>query len=152
MPRVVIGYGHYRGYRLSELPRDELDRLHHYYPLELPRGGTPEPLDLMVTIAVNAEVQRRRAGGGQEKPAPTLRELALEIVDTGYRKAAEKHRSHRNREERMLRLNQAREFVIRSLNNVTGDLEEEGIVWISDPAERFGEMSPGSGLDSEDPF
>jgi hypothetical protein len=152
MPRVVLGYGRYKGYRLSELPREELEQLEYYYPLNLPVGNSPESLDLMVTIAVHAELQRRKAGGSQERRAPTLRDLALEIVDTGFRQMAKRSLGQRNHVERMLRLTQAKDFVLQSINSVTGDVEEDGLLWIPDPAERFDRPAPAYLPDDEVPF
>jgi hypothetical protein len=65
MPCVLVGYGEYKGYRLAELPASELTTLAARYPLQLEGGFAPEYDDLLITVAIRAELPRREAGGKQ---------------------------------------------------------------------------------------
>ncbi|MBL8234884.1 MAG: hypothetical protein JNL98_40665 [Bryobacterales bacterium] len=134
MPRVIVGYGQYQGYRPAELPNEVLYDLGHDYPLQLKVNATPDAHLLMITIALHSEIERRRRGAGPEKRSPTVRELALDIVDRGYRNASKQiSLGSRGREEKISRLTEAREFLLQAITRSASDEENDGVIEIPAP-------------------
>jgi hypothetical protein len=87
MPRVIVGFGEYCGYRLPELPFTALEELAKRYPLVFDDQSEYTRDHLLVTLGVHAELRRRSDGGAQERRVPTLRELAKEILTKGFQQA-----------------------------------------------------------------
>ena len=65
MPRVIVGFGEYEGYLLTELPAKALADLAARYALDLREQFSPEYDELLITVAIHGEVIRRAAGGQQ---------------------------------------------------------------------------------------
>ena len=135
MPRVVVGYGEYNGYQLTELPANVLSDLAARYPLHLDERFSPDFDELLITVAIHAERQRREAGAKQEGRIPTLRELAEEIISCGYQQASKKHHPDaKGHHEAQLRLTQARDRLRNACNDLTDENYNEGTTIIPAPA------------------
>jgi hypothetical protein len=134
MPRVILGYGEYNGYRLTELPTKTLEELAARYPLPIDEQGPSEYDDLLITVAVHGEMKRREAGGKQEQRVPTLRELAEEIVTSGYHQASKNHHPDaKGHHEAQVRLTQARDELRNACSNFADDSINEGTTIIPAP-------------------
>lgn len=154
MPRVLIGYGEYQGYRLAELPAKALDDLARRYPLLGEQQGA-EYEELLITVAVHAELQRRATGGTQERRVPTVRELAEEIVTKGYQQASKHHHPDgKGHHDAQVLLNQARDELRRAATNLADYREDESATIIPAPVvPRARAAPPSGGISDEDvPF
>ncbi|MBI4904689.1 MAG: hypothetical protein HY820_13700 [Acidobacteria bacterium] len=135
MPTVVVGYGQYNNYRLTEIPTDLLLQLSLRYPLAIePTGPHPDQRVLIIIVAIHAELQRRQSGGLQEKHLPGIRELAAEIIEAGCREVTLKYDPAGNYpKDRKNPLSKAREELQRLLRKVSDDSKGGGAISI--PAE-----------------
>jgi len=135
MPHVIVGYGQFRGYRLAELPEAVLHELAARYPVEVDNQFRPDYDDLYITLAIQAEILRRTRGGAQEKRIPSLRELALEIVATGYQQASKTyHPDGKGHHEAQLRLTQARDQLREHASNLPDEGDDQDVTAIPAPA------------------
>ena len=117
MSEIILGYGEYKGYKIGEVPAATLEELAKRYPLRL--DDHPECETLLITVAIHGELERRRAGGAQDRRMPTIRELAEEIVSKGYAQASKQHHPDTNgHHESQLRLTKARD----SLRNLCAEM------------------------------
>jgi hypothetical protein len=109
MPRVIVGFGECRGYRVTEIPAQLLAQLAERYPLVLKEDSQPDHEDLIITIVVHGELRRCAVGGQPEIHVPSLRELAQEIVSRGYQQASKRHHPDgQGHHEAQLRLTHAK--------------------------------------------
>lgn len=135
MPYVIVGYGDYRGYRLAELPSTALDELAARYPVQVSEHYRPDYNDLYITVAIEAELRRRKCGGSQQKRVPSLRELALEIVNKGYQQASKGcHPDGKGNHEAQIRLNQARDQLRESAMNLPDEADDQDSTVIPAPS------------------
>lgn len=134
MSGVIVGYGKYEGYELDELPRAALDELATRYQLKLDGQYRPEYDELLITVAIHQELQRRTAGGEQRPRVPTLRELAEEIVRLGYQQASRNHHPDgKGHHEAQIRLTQARDWLKQAASNCEDHTRDEGTTTIPAP-------------------
>ena len=91
MPVILVGYAEYEDYRVTELPLEALEQLSSQYPLAVAENSSPEYEQLIITIAVHAELNRRKAGGMQQAHVPSRRELAELMVKQGFQQASKRH-------------------------------------------------------------
>jgi hypothetical protein len=134
MPRVIVGYGDYKGYQLAELPAQVLTDLAARYPLHLEEQPAPEYDELLITVAIHAELQRREAGGKPEQRVPTLRELREEIITRGYQQASKQHHPDtKGHHEAQIRLTQARDQLRNSCNDLADENDDQGATIVPAP-------------------
>ena len=135
MSRVIVGYGEHRGYRLTELPAKVLEELGARYPLGFDEQCSPEYDELLITVAVHGELNRRKGGGQPEQRLPSLRELAEEIVTKGYQQASKHHHPDgKGHHEAQVRLTQARDELRNTCSNLADNTNDEGTTIIPAPA------------------
>src|ERR1035441_7564293 len=91
MPVILMGFGDYLGYRLSELPETILSELAERYPLSVRDQVLPELNEMIYTVAVHGELKRRADGGKQEKHRVSVRDLGKSIVGKGFQQASKQH-------------------------------------------------------------
>lgn len=131
---MIIGYGDYRDCRLTEVPLDFLQQLAVRYPLSVDEDTCPDYEDLIITLAVHAEIRRREAGGLQVQRMPTLREMAQEIIERGYRQASKQyHPDRKGKHEEQVRLTQARDEILRACERIADPAEHEDRIVINEP-------------------
>ena len=124
---IIVGYGEFNGYQLSEIPASMVEELAVRYPLRLDVRSRAQYEDLLITVAVHGELNRRKAGGTQDPHLPTLADLAAEIVDRGYKQASKQHHPDGNgNHESQIRLTQARDALRQSCHNLVDENNEEG--------------------------
>jgi hypothetical protein len=155
MPRVLVGYGEYQGYRIAELPAKAVEDLAKRYPLSLDEKHGAECEELVITVAVHAELHRRANGGAQERRVPTLRELAEEIVTRGYQQASKHHHPDgKGHHDAQVLLTQARDELRNAANSLSNDTEVENATIIPAPVvPRARAASPPGGISDDDvPF
>jgi hypothetical protein len=156
MPRVIVGYGEFNGYRLAELPAKVLADLAARYPLHLEDRPAPEYDELLITVAVHAELQRREAGGKPEQRVPSLHELAEEIITRGFQQASKQHHPDtKGHHDAQIRLTQARDQLRNSCNDLADEHYDEGttIVPAPPPTRPQPAAAPSGGITDDDvPF
>jgi hypothetical protein len=122
MRDVVVAYGEFKDYKLLELPDSFLTELASRFPLESDKHQSSSRLDLLITVAIHQELQRRRLGGVQAKHRPTKKRLAEEIVTKGFHQLSKTHHPDRNGDNEIQKtLTSARDF----LNRVCKEIEED---------------------------
>jgi hypothetical protein len=125
MSAIFIGYGEYRGYRLTEIPQQLLDELALRFPLRVKTGSRDEFTELLVTVAIHEEVGRRVSGGKQELRLPSLRDCANDILTRGYQQASKIHHPDgKGHHGAQLRLNRARDELRKAVENLPDDIDE----------------------------
>jgi len=135
MSRIIVGYGEYNGYQLAELPSSILEDLGARYPLRCDEQFSPEYDELLIIVGVHGELGRRQAGGKQEQRAPTLSELAGEIITRGYQQASKNHHPDgKGHHYAQVRLTEARDVLRNACTNITDDNYGEGMTIIPAPA------------------
>lgn len=154
MSEIFLGYGEYKGYKLGEVPAATLAELAIRYPLR--RDDHPEYETLLITVAIHGELERRSAGGAQERRLPTIRELAEEIVSIGYAQASKQHHPDTNgHHESQLRLTKARDFLRNScaeMNDIS-EFDNQTIIPAPASAKSRGQSARSSNLSEDDcPF
>ena len=129
MSRIVLGYGDYRGYRLEEVPQNTLNELAGRYPLQVKEASHAE---LLITIAIHAEINRRASGGKQEDRPPTLRQCAEEIITRGHQQALDERYPHHKGSDKELhtRFTRARDELRKKLNSIPIDIDEHKLMFI----------------------
>jgi hypothetical protein len=154
MPRVIVGYGESNGYRLTELSPKILEELGRRYPLQFDEQFAPEYDELLITVAIHAEIRRRADGGKQEPRVPTLREVAEEIVTKGYQQASKHHHPDgKGHHEAQVRLTQARDELRNACSTFADDNNEEGTTIIPAPAAPRARAAASEGISDDDvPF
>jgi hypothetical protein len=136
MPTVIVGYGEYSDYLLGELPAHTLEELGARYPLKLNGQSRPEYDELVITVAVHAEINRRKAGGKPERHTPSRRELAQMIVNKGFQQAS-KHRhpdAAAGYHDAQVRLNEVRDHLLDTCRNIPSDRPKNAVI-IPKPSE-----------------
>jgi hypothetical protein len=156
MPRVIVGYGEYDGYRLTELPDKVLAELSARYPLLIDEQLSPEYGELLVTVAIHGELSRRGTGAKQERRVPTLSELAQKIVNRGFQQASKDHHpGGKGHHEAQLLLKQARDELLKACRNLTDDHNDESTMIMEAPEKpksRAGAMQSEGISDDDVPF
>ncbi|MBV9760293.1 MAG: hypothetical protein JO340_07010 [Acidobacteriaceae bacterium] len=136
MPLIIVGYGDFEDYRVKELPMDMLEQLAARYPLVLPDDYSPEYDDLVITLAIHAEIDRRRGGAAQEAHVPSRRELAQLIIKRGFQQASKLHHPDADGQHvAQVRLAQVRDELLENSTNIPDD-RPDSLIMI--PAPRQG--------------
>jgi len=144
MKRILIGFGDYKDYHLAEVPDDFLAILQKRFPLDLQACASSNADYLLVTIAVNQECARRGEGGKALRRMPSVRELALDIVNQGFRHVSKVHHPDRNGEvEAQKRASDAKRQLLDACNKLKVDYEPGAILidstTIRPPGRQFSE-------------
>jgi hypothetical protein len=136
MPLIIVGYGDYEDYRITELPLEVLEELGKRYSLALSEAFSPEYDHLIITVAVHAELNRRKAGGQQHAHTPSRRQLARLIVKRGFQQASKHHHPDGDgHHDAQVRLSEVRDTLLESCDNIPNDRPEDAVV-IPAPQER----------------
>ena len=139
MPLIIVGYGDYAEFRLSELPSEALNELAVRYPLSLTEQHSPEYDDLAITVALHCELKRRQAGGQQERHKPSRRELAQIMVRKGFQQASKQHHPDGDgHHEAQVRLGQVRDELLEACENIPSDRSDNAIIIPAPPVWRTG--------------
>jgi hypothetical protein len=137
MRRIILGYGTCDGYSLREIPLELLKELATRYPLLHDDRPDPDFKDLLITVAVHAEMERRRTDPTPDPHCPTIRELAAEIVRKGFQQAISTHHPDGNgTNEVQVRLSKARDQLLRALEKFGPEDDRSRAVVIPAPGER----------------
>src|ERR1700733_11723700 len=92
---IVIGFGEYKNYTLEEIPDAFLAGLAKSYSLSHSAHETSGKVELKATIAVHEEVERRANGGVVRKRAMSRKEIAIKLVNAGFRYMSKQHHPDR---------------------------------------------------------
>jgi hypothetical protein len=85
--------------------------------------------DLLLTIAIHEEVQRRAKGGQLQAKQPSPRELAVKIVTKGYQILSKDHHPDRGGSEPVQKnLNAVRAQLLEACQNIQDGLGEDDLV------------------------
>lgn len=137
MPLILVGYGDFEDYRLKELPPEALEKLAERYSLMVAEDFSPEYDDLMITVAVHAELARRRAGGPQEPHIPSRRELAHLIVKRGFQQASKQHHPDGDgHHDAQVRLAPVRDELLENCVSIPDDRPDNAIIIRAPPEKR----------------
>ena len=129
LPPVLIGYGDHEGYRLNEVPPEMLQQLAARYPLAVGENDSPEYDELVITVAIHAELERRRAGGKPAYHVPSRRELAQLIVKRGFQRASKQHHPDgTGHHDAQVRLSQVRDELLEHCSNVSHDMPDNAVI------------------------
>jgi hypothetical protein len=135
MPRIIVGYGEFKGCTLLEVSKEFLNDLSRRFPLESNRYDTSDGFALLITVAIREEIDRRDAGGRQKIRVPSLKEMATKLVGSGYRQLSKRYHPDLNGlPEEQLRLTQARDALVAACDNIV-DEDNHGSIVISDPSD-----------------
>jgi hypothetical protein len=122
MPRITLGYGMFKGHTIPEVPDDVLKELARRFPLAVDKYDYSDSRSLLITVAVHQEVRRRESGGECKKRIPTLKELATDIVRSGFRHLSKTYHPDRSGASEAQRLlTEARDRLL----NICGEMQEE---------------------------
>lgn len=125
MPLILVGYGDLYGYRISEVPAEALQQLAARYPLVIGENGSPDYEDLMITVAIHAEVERRRAGGVPAAHVSSRRELAQLIVKKGFQQASKQHHPDgTGHHDAQIMLAKVRDELLEHCSNLSEDMPD----------------------------
>ena len=161
MSRILINYGEFNGYQIAELPQRELEVLAIRFPLSVENCPGLDRDDLVVTIAIQEEVRRREKGGEPLKKAPSLQELASEIIAKGFRVVSKIHHPDFSGDNNaQLRLNDARDQLLKLAEGIESRDDDQDTIFVAAPpvirSVRTPEPAPdffGSGITDDDvPF
>jgi len=137
MPLIIVGYGDFEDYRLKELPIEALEQLAVRYPLAVGENISPEYEDLIITVAIHAELARRRTGELPEPHIPSRRELAQLIIKKGFQQASKHHHpdgiGHHNAQ---VRLAHVRDELLENCASITDDKPDHAIIIPAPPEKR----------------
>jgi hypothetical protein len=131
---VIIGFGDYKNYRIQEIPNDFLDLLSQSYKLSHSAHNESSSMALRATIAIHEEIQRRATGGAIWKRHPTRKELAIQLVNSGFRQASKEHHPDRpggNTETQTI-LSETRDHLLNSCSKIAEPELDDAFV-IPDP-------------------
>lgn len=152
---TLVGYGDYEDYRVTELPLEALEELGGRYPLMVAEDFTPEYDHLIITVAVHAELNRRKAGGQPHAHIPSRRELAQLIIKRGFQQASRQHHPDGDgHHDAQVRLAHVRDTLLEDCENIPNDRPEDAVI-ISAPRmnRAVKPRSPASGAEEDDvPF
>jgi hypothetical protein len=122
MPRITLGYGTFSGHTIPEVPNDVLKELAQRFPLAVGNYDHSDSRLLLITVAVHEEVLRRQSGGEYKKRIPTLKEMATDIVRSGFRHLSKTYHPDRSGTiEAQRMLTEARDRLL----NICGEIQEE---------------------------
>jgi hypothetical protein len=138
MPLILVGYGDYFEYRLGELPVEAIEELARRYPLEIAEQSSPDFDDLAITVAIHAEMARRRGRGVKpDQHIPSRRQLAQTIVTKGFQQASKQyHPDCVGHHEAQVRLGNVRDELLENCQNIADDRPEGAIMIPPPPAKR----------------
>jgi hypothetical protein len=137
MPLILVGYGDYEDYRVTELPLEALEELTNRYPLAVAEDFSPEYDYLIITIAVHAELNRRKAGGKQQAHIPSRRELAQLIIKRGFQQASKQHHPDGDgHHDAQVRLADVRDTLLTDCENIPNDRPEDAVIIPAAPVNR----------------
>src|SRR5689334_6560126 len=129
MPMILVGYGEYEDYRVTELPLQALEELGRRYPLVIPEEYGPEYEHLVITVAVHAELNRRNAGGQQHAHIPSQRQLAELIIKRGFQQASKQHHPDGDgHHDAQVRLARVRDSLLQDCENIPNDRPEDAVI------------------------
>jgi|GEM_PF-3681592 hypothetical protein len=129
MSDVVVGYGDYKDYKLSEVPDSFLAELASRFPLESERHQFSNRRDLFITVSIHQELQRRLSGGVQVKHRPTKKQLAQDIITKGFHHLSKTHHPDRNGDNEIQKtLTSARNFLSSACKEIQEDYDEKTIL------------------------
>lgn len=124
MRRIVVGYGEFEGHSLPEVSLSALQELSRRYPLEAAKYDSSSGRRLLIAVAIHEEIRRRENGGKQEKKIPTSKELALELVRTGFRQLSKTHHPDRDGSaDTQRRLNEMRDWLLNACSQIKEESE-----------------------------
>lgn len=154
MPLILVGYGDYPDYRVAELPLQVLEELAARYPLALPEDSSPEYDELLITITLHAELNRRRAGGQPERHIPSRRELAEMIVKRGFQQASKQHHPDGDGyHEAQVRLAHVRDELLENCDAIPNDRPESAVIIPAPPVKQAAQhRTATSSWDDDVPF
>lgn len=154
MSSIFIGYGEYKGYQVKELPNNVLNELAIRYPFSIADKDAPEYDELLITVAVHGELERRRNGGTQAPRVPTFNELVDEIIVRGYQQASKQHHPDGiGNHEAQIRLTQARDALKNVSSDIMDDTYEAGATIIPAPSTPRSQASTTTPFSDDDmPF
>src|SRR5207247_5099708 len=78
----------FNNYQLSEVSAEFLQTLAERFPLNADQYDQNDGKDLLITVAIHAELSRRANGGKQLRQEPTVKELALDVVSKGFQQSS----------------------------------------------------------------
>lgn len=153
MAKIIVGYGEYTNYRISELPDLFLAELAQRYPLSLGDDDNPDHDVLLITVGIHAEFSRRFLGASADPHVPSLRELALEIVSKGFQQVSKaRHPDRHGSHDTQVRLAEARDELRNLCGQLPNTIDDSSIV-IFETSERGPIRSSNSAIfDSDVPF
>lgn len=129
MLRIVIAYGDYEGYLLGEVPAELLDDLEKRFPLDPDHHDDSDHTVLLVTVAIHWEIKRRAAGGKARRHVPSVKELASQVVNRGFRQLSKEHHPDRTGEkEAQTRLGEAKEQLLRFCSRIKEEFDQDVIL------------------------
>jgi hypothetical protein len=96
----------------------------------------PEYDDLVITLAIHAELARRQTGGLQEPHIPSRRELARLIIRRGFQQASKQHHPDgTGHHDAQVRLAQVRDELLENCASIPDDRPDHAII-IPAPTEK----------------
>lgn len=111
--KVRIGYGDFRGYLVAEVPGGFLRELAARFPLKTADYDPSDAELLYIVLAVHEELNRRASGEEATKRVPSVKELAAQIVNRGFRNLSTEHHPDRGGDpEAQRRLTEAKELLL----------------------------------------
>jgi len=153
MPVIIVGYGDYAEYRLGELPVEILEELAGRYALTFPVEYSPEYDDLAITVALHAEINRRKSGGQQAHHTPSRRALAQILVGKGFQQTSKHHHPDGDgNHEAQVRLGQVRDELLEACENISNDRPENVIIIPPPPPPRPARRPPSRPATANDIF
>ena len=129
MPLILIGYGDYEDHRITEIPLEALEELGKRYPFTVAEDFSPDYEQLIITVAIHAELNRRKTGGKPESHIPSHRELAQLIIKRGFQQASKHHHPDgTGRHDAQVRLAQVRDTLLENCDNMPNDRPEDAVI------------------------
>lgn len=129
MSLILVGYGDYEDYRVTELPLEVLEELGRRYPLAIEGDSSPDYDHLIITVAVHAELNRRKVGGQPQAHIPSRRELAQTIVRRGFQQASKQyHPDGAGHHDAQVRLAKVRDALLQDCEHIPSDRPDDAVI------------------------
>ena len=122
----------FNNYQLSEVSAEFLQTLAERFPLNADQYDQNDGKDLLITVAIHAELSRRANGGKQLRQEPTVKELALDVVSKGFQQTSKVHHPDQQGEHEA-RLGKARDRLQELCSQIENELEQDAVI-ISPPS------------------
>jgi hypothetical protein len=134
MARILLGYGDFEGHGLSEVSDEILDELSRRFPLTVANYDYSDGKSLLITIAIHEEVhRRRRSGAGRAKRVSTRKEMAKELVASGYRNLSKTYHPDKDGTvEAQRMLVEVRDSLVKACEGIAEDNYDAIIIWAPD--------------------